>query len=76
MNTLSTEEVINFLNAAKETPYYVFFATLLFTGLRRGELLALRWRNLDLVKGCLRVVEPAYSDTATISCRVIQVVSG
>jgi integrase len=27
------------------------------TGLRRGELLALRWRNIDLSTGELRVVE-------------------
>ena len=60
MNTLSTEEVTRFLEAAKETDYYVFFATLLYTGLRRGELLALRWRNLDLTKGNLTVVETAY----------------
>ena len=60
MNTLSTEEVTRFLEAAKETDYYVFFATLLYTGLRRGELLALRWRNLDLIKGNLTVVETAY----------------
>ena len=29
-------------------------------GLRRGELLALRWRNLDLENGTLAVVETAY----------------
>jgi integrase len=60
MNTLSTEEVTRFFEAAKETDYYVYFATLLYTGLRRGELLALRWRNLDLVKATLTVVETAY----------------
>ena len=60
MSTLSSEEVIRFLDAARETDYYVFFATLLYTGLRRGELLALRWRNLDLEDGNLTVVETAY----------------
>jgi integrase len=60
MNTLSPDEVIKFLDAAKETPYYIFFSTLLFTGLRRGELLALRWRNLDLENACLYVTETAY----------------
>jgi len=60
MNTLSPEEVLRFLDIAKETDYYVFFATLLYTGLRRGELLALRWRNLDLEAGKLIVVESAY----------------
>jgi len=60
MNTFSMEEATRFLEAAQETDYYVYFATLLFTGLRRGELLALRWRNLDLVKATLTVVETAY----------------
>jgi len=60
MRTLSPEEVTRFLKEAQETDYYVYFATLLYTGLRRGELLALRWRNLDLVKDTLTVVETAY----------------
>jgi len=60
MQTLSQEEVTRFLDAARETDYYVYFATLLYTGLRRGELLALRWRNLDLESGALTVVETAY----------------
>ena len=60
MQTLSPEEVTRFLDAARETDYYVYFSTLLYTGLRRGELLALRWRNLDLDSGGLTVVETAY----------------
>jgi len=60
MKTLSTEEVQRFLDAARETDYYVYFSTLLYTGLRRGELLALRWRNLDLNRGSLTVVATAY----------------
>jgi integrase len=60
MQTLSPEEVSRFLDMARDTDYYVYFATLLYTGLRRGELLALRWRNLDLGSGKLAVVETAY----------------
>ncbi|MFH1663173.1 MAG: site-specific integrase [Chloroflexota bacterium] len=60
MNTLSPEEIVRFLDAAKETDYYVYFATLLCTGLRRGEGLALRWRNLDLEEARLVVMETAY----------------
>jgi len=60
MQTLSPEEVGELLDAARETDYYVYFVALLYTGLRRGELLALRWRNLDLNSGRLSVVETAY----------------
>jgi len=60
MQTLSPEEVSRFLDVARDTDYYVYFATLVYTGLRRGELLALRWRNLDLSSGRLSVVETAY----------------
>jgi integrase len=60
MHTLNPEEVTCFLDAARETDYYVYFSTLLYTGLRRGELLALRWRNLDLDSAKLMVVETAY----------------
>ena len=60
MRTLSPEEVSRFLDVARDTDYYVYFATLLYTGVRRGELLALRWRNLDLGSGKLSVVETAY----------------
>ena len=60
MSTLSPEEAIRFLDVARDTDYYVYFATLLYTGLRRGELLALRWRNLDLQKATLAVVETGY----------------
>ena len=32
----------------RESPYFLHFYTLLCTGLRRGELLGLRWLNVDL----------------------------
>ena len=34
----------------------------LTTGMRRGELLALRWRNIDEANGCLKVNEAVYDD--------------
>ncbi len=60
VSVLSPDDVSRFLDAARETQYYVFFCTLLYTGLRRGELLALRWRNIDLDLATLYVVESAY----------------
>jgi len=60
MNILKPEEISRFLDAARETRFYVFYCTLLYTGLRRGEALALRWRNVDLLGSELQVVETAF----------------
>jgi len=60
MKIMSLDEIARFLDAARETESYVFFSTLLCTGLRRGESLALRWRNLDLDKSILHVTETAF----------------
>ncbi len=45
------------LEAAKETPYYALFFTSAYTGLRRGELLGLRWGDIDLEKATLSVIQ-------------------
>jgi integrase len=57
MRPLSEAEARTFLDAARETedrfePLYVLAIT---TGLRRGELLGLRWDDADLDRGTLRV---------------------
>jgi len=57
MVTLEPENVHIFLNAAHDTPYYVPFYTALYTGLRRSELLGLRWRDVDLDLATLSVVQ-------------------
>jgi len=47
--TLSEDGISTFLQAAKKTPYYALFYLALFTGMRRSELLALRWCDVDLL---------------------------
>jgi integrase len=49
MQTWGEEEVTLFLEAAKPTPYYAIFYTALFTGMRRSELLALRWQDVNFM---------------------------
>ena len=71
MPTLAPEDVPRFLEAAQESPYYTLFYLLLHTGLRRGEALALRWKNVDLglaslgISAYLSVVEAAYKLNGT-----------
>lgn len=49
MRVMSESDMHIFLEYAKDTPYYALFYTALFTGMRRAELLALRWSDIDLV---------------------------
>ncbi len=55
MQTWDEQELNQFLKAAKTTPYYELFYLALFTGMRRSELLALRWQDIDLIYGQLSV---------------------
>ncbi|MFQ5804812.1 MAG: tyrosine-type recombinase/integrase, partial [Candidatus Methylomirabilales bacterium] len=48
MQTLDESELQVFLEAARSTPYHALFYTLLFSGLRRSEALALRWADVDV----------------------------
>ena len=49
VHTMNEDDLCTFLEAAQGTPYYVLFYLALFTGMRRSELLALRWCDLDLL---------------------------
>jgi integrase len=57
MVTLGPEDVNKLLDAVRDTPYYDLFYTAIYTGLRRSELLALRWSHIDLDLATLSVVE-------------------
>ncbi len=46
---LSEDDIHILLEAAKKTSYYAIFYLAIFTGMRRSELLALRWYDMDLL---------------------------
>ncbi len=56
---LSTEEQKKYILATKCTKYRPMLLLAIFTGMRRGELLALNWNNVDLDNGVIHVVESA-----------------
>ena len=60
----SPEEAERLLAALPE-PDRPIWATALHAGLRRGELMALRWENVDLAGGVIRI-ERAYDDKSRI----------
>jgi integrase len=57
ITALSVEQSQRLLSAIRHTTTYWPVMLALATGLRRGELLALRWRNVDLDHGTIRVVQ-------------------
>lgn len=55
MQVLDREELQRFLIQAKVEGYYELFLLELATGLRRGEIIALQWDDLDFETGVLNV---------------------
>lgn len=55
MKVLTQNEVIRFLNRAKEEGCYELFLLELGTGMRRGEILALKWSDLNFTTGEVRI---------------------
>jgi integrase len=47
IKTWDNEQVKAFLEAAKNSPYHPIFLTTIYTGMRRGEVLGLRWQDID-----------------------------
>ncbi len=54
-NVWTTEQLRAFLEGAAAEPLYAAFVLAATTGMRRGEVTALRWQDLDLDQGVLRV---------------------
>ena len=55
MQTLPVEQLTSFLREAKDSGVYELYYLDLATGLRRGELLGLKWTDVDLDRGVLKI---------------------
>lgn len=49
-SVLSTEEVRRIVNEAKDEEIYPIIVTTVYTGMRKGEAMALKWENVDFQK--------------------------
>ena len=49
------DELVQFLDAASSDPLYPAFVLLTLYGLRRGEVLGIRWRDVDFDRGVLNI---------------------
>ncbi len=49
-SVLSTEEVRRIVNEAKDEEIYPIIVTAVYTGMRKGEAMALKWENVDFQK--------------------------
>jgi len=70
MATLVLEDIPKFLEATQGTPYYILFYTALYTGMRLGELLGLRWCDIDLDMASLSVVQALYKRSGV--CKMVE----
>jgi integrase len=61
IQVFSPEEVLALVRAAESEQDAAIFLTAAFTGLRRGELVALRWRDVDFARSHIRV-RASYSE--------------
>jgi integrase len=55
INVFSPEEVLALVRAADSEQDAAIYLTAAFTGLRQGELIALRWRDVDFTGSAIRV---------------------
>lgn len=66
MQVLTQNEILRFLHQAKDEGYYELFLLELGTGMRRGEILALKWSDINFSTGELRIERQVYTIKAEV----------
>jgi len=57
---IGPNELSKLLDAIRHSTYYIYYHTLLLTGMRRNELIASKWRDLDLELACFYISHSLY----------------
>lgn len=72
----TADEARAFLNAAKDDPLYPAFVLLLLYGLRRGEVLGLRWRDVDEDDGEVRIRQQLQRNNGQLRLHPVKTAAG
>lgn len=62
MAVWEVSESLSFLRVAKKARFYIAFHLAITTGMRRGEILGLRWKDVDFQKGIIYVRQTLSKD--------------
>jgi integrase len=62
IRTWNEEQVQKFLECAKKSRYYIAFLLAITTGMRRGEILGLRWSDIDFEKKTISINQVLSND--------------
>ncbi len=49
LHTMTESDIQSLLDAVRNTPYFAIYHLALYTGMRRSEILALKWTDIDLI---------------------------
>jgi integrase len=60
LHTLADDDLTRFMDTIEGNPLEYLFLVDLFTGLRQGELLGLRWSCVNVEKGCITIDRQLY----------------
>jgi integrase len=79
IQTWTADEVRRFLDAARDNRYYVLYLTAIVTGARQGELLGLRWEDVNLATGVTTIRQtlekagttPIFGTPKTSRCAIV-----
>jgi integrase len=71
-NVWSPAQTAKFLGAAKDDPLHPLWYLLALEGMRRGEALGLRWKDVDLERGVAHVVQTAVPDKSNHGKTLLQ----
>lgn len=55
MNILPADELSKFIEASEDHKYHALFMVYLFTGMRRGKALGLKWEDVDSHRGVIHI---------------------